>query len=177
MPASAVTTLAFNDDTSLESDWAPGMALLHQLNADVYGNGTYPAGNTQVLSLLGSGAVQMATVWSDQGTQALHDGQLSSSVKLTDITPAFAGSPVYLGVPKYTPKNQVTLVDAFLNFVLSVPQQAKVVASVAGFPAINVSLMTKTVKTDFTALGEAESLPYSANIGSDMNRIWQQDVP
>jgi putative spermidine/putrescine transport system substrate-binding protein len=177
MPASAVTTLAFNDDTSLESDWAPGMALLHQLNADVYGNGTYPAGNTQVLSLLGSGAVQMATVWSDQGTQALHDGQLSSSVKLTDITPAFAVSPVYLGVPKYTPKNQVTLVDAFLNFVLSVPQQAKVVASVAGFPAINVSLMTKTVKTDFTALGEAESLPYSANIGSDMNRIWQQDVP
>jgi len=177
MPASAVQTLAFNDDTALESDWKPGMSLLHQLNADVYGNGTYPTGNTQVLSLLGSGAVQMATVWSDQGTQALQDGQLPSTVKLVDISPAFPGSPVYLGVPKYTPPHQVTLVDAFLNFVLSVPQQAKIVKKVAGFPAIAVTLMTPTVKSEFTPLGEAESLPYSANIGSDMNKAWQEEVP
>jgi len=179
MPASAVQTLAFNDDTALESDWAPGMALLHSLNGDMYGSGTYPTGNTQVLSLLQSGAVQMATVWSDQSTQALADGQLPKSVKLTDITPAFAGSPVYLGVPKYTPKNQVILVDAFLNFVLSVPQQAKIVKKIAGFPAINLNLMTSTVKGEFGSIGldSTESLPYSANIDSDMQRIWQQDVP
>jgi ABC-type uncharacterized transport system YnjBCD substrate-binding protein len=123
--------------------------------------------------------VQMATVWSDQGTQALHDHQLPSSVKLTEITPSFPGSPVYLGVPRYTPKNQVILVDAFLNFVLSVPQQAKIVKSVAGFPAINLSLMTSAVKSEFTSIGldPGESLPYSANISSDMNRVWQQDVP
>lgn len=177
MSKSDVETLAFNDDTSLESDWTPGLNELHKLNADVYGAGTYPTGNTQVLSLLGSGAVQMATVWSDQGTQALNDGQLPKSVKLTDITPAFPGSPVYLGIPKYTPKNQVRLVDAFLNFVLSVPQQAKVVKRLAGFPAINVSVMTKTVKGEFSALGEDEGLPYAAQISSDLNRIWQQDVP
>jgi putative spermidine/putrescine transport system substrate-binding protein len=177
MPASAVRTLAFNDEPSLESDWAPGMAVLHQLNSDVYGSGTYPAGNTQVLSLLTSGAVQMATVWSDQGTQAKQDGQFPASIKLTDISPAFPGSPVYLAIPKYTSKNQTILAEAFENFVLSVPQQAKIVQSVAGFPAINVSLMTSTVKTDFTALGENEGLPYTANIGSDMNQAWQQDVP
>ncbi len=174
---SAVNTLAFNHATSLEAGWSKGMAVLHSLNSDVYGNGTYPAGNTQVLTLLGSGAVQMAVVWSDQSTSALQDGQLPKSVKLTDITPAFAGSPVYLGVPKYTPKNQVRLVDAFLNFILSVPQQAKVVKRLAGFPAIKVSLMTATVKSEFTALGEAESLPYSAQVVSDMERVWQQDVP
>jgi putative spermidine/putrescine transport system substrate-binding protein len=177
MPKSAVQTLAFNDATSLESDWAPGLAELHKLNSYVYGHGTYPAGNTQVLSLLGSGAVEMATVWSDQGTQALHNGQLPKSVKLTDISPPFAGSPVYLGIPRYTPKNQVRLVDAFLNFVLSVPQQAKVVKILAGFPAISISKMTKTVKAEFSALGEAESLPYAAQISSDLNRIWQQQVP
>jgi putative spermidine/putrescine transport system substrate-binding protein len=177
MSQADITKLAFTDDTALESDWAQGMAELHKLNPDVYGSGTYPTGNTQVLSLLASGAVQMATVWSDQGTEALKDGQLPSSVKLTDITPAFPGSPVYLGVPKYTPKNQVILVDAFLNWVLSVPQQAKIVKAVAGFPGIAVSDMTSYVKGLFTSLGEDEQLPYAAPISSDLNRIWQQDVP
>jgi putative spermidine/putrescine transport system substrate-binding protein len=177
MPAKDVQTLAFDDDTALESEWSKGMAELHAINGDVYGGGTYPTGNTQVLSLLASGAVQMATVWSDQGTSALQSGQLPSSVKLTDITPAFAGSPVYLGVPKYTPKNQVILVDAFLNFVLSVPQQAKVVKYLAGFPAISLSMMTSYVKNEFSSLGESESLPYAAPVVSDMERIWQQDVP
>jgi len=177
MPASAVSTLAFSYQPSLESDWAQGFAELHSLNSDVYGNGTYPTGNVQVLSLLASGAVQMATVWSDQGTEGLRSGQLPGSIKLTDITPAFGGSPVYLGVPKYTPKNQVVLADAFLNFVLSVPQQAKVVQRIAGFPAIKLSLMTSTVKGEFNALGEAENLPYSAQVGSDLNRLWQQNVP
>ncbi|HTX01611.1 MAG TPA: extracellular solute-binding protein [Acidimicrobiales bacterium] len=172
-----ITKLAFTDDTSLESLWAQGMAQLHSLNSDMYGSGTYPAGNSQVLSLLGSGAVEMATVWSDQGTQALQDGQLPSTVKLVDITPPFAGSPVYLGIPKYTPPAQARLAEAFVNFVLSVPQQAKIVKAVAGFPGINVSVMTKTVKGEFTALGESESLPYSADIVSDLERVWQQDVP
>lgn len=177
MTQSDITKLAFTDDSALEADWAPGMAELHNLNADVYGSGTYPTGNTQVLSLLGSGAVEMATVWSDQGTQALQDGQLPSSVKLTDITPAFPGSPVYLGIPKYTPKNQAILADAFVNWVLSVPQQAKIVKAVAGFPGIAVSDMTAYVKGLFTSLGPDEQLPYSAQIGSDLDRIWQQDVP
>jgi len=177
LSASQISTLAFNQDTSIEASWTKGMAQLHTLNSLVYGGGTYPAGNTQVLSLMESGAVQMATVWSDQSTAALRAGQLPSTTKLTDITPAFAGSPVYLGVPRYTPKNQVRLVDAFLNFILSVPQQAKVVKVLAGFPAINVSIMTKSVKTAFSSLGENESLPYAAAVVSDMERIWQQDVP
>ncbi|HUY06885.1 MAG TPA: extracellular solute-binding protein [Acidimicrobiales bacterium] len=177
LSASAINTLAFSQDTALESGWSTGMAQLHKLNSLVYGGGTYPTGNTQVLSLLESGAVQMATVWSDQSTAALRSGQLPSTTKLIDITPPFAGSPVYLGVPRYTPKNQVRLVDAFLNFILSVPQQAKVVKELAGFPAISVSVMTKAVKSAFSSLGEGESLPYDAAVTSDMERVWQQDVP
>ncbi len=177
MPASVVEKLAFTDDASLESYWSKGFSVLHKLNQYVYGGGNYPAGNTQVLSLLASGAVQMATVWSDQGTQGLRSGQLPKSIKLTDITPPFAGSPVYLGIPKYTPRSQVVLAHAFLNFILSVPQQAKVVKRLAGFPGISVSVMTDTVKTEFGALGNNESLPYAAQIGSDLNRLWQQQVP
>ncbi len=177
LSAAQQNTLAFGQDSSAEASWSQGMAQLHKLNSYVYGGGTYPAGNTQVLSLMESGAVQMATVWSDQSTAALRSGQMPSTVKLTDVTPSFAGSPVYLGVPRYTPKNQVRLVDAFLNFILSVPQQAKVVKVLAGFPAINVNVMTKSVKTAFSALGNNESLPYAAAVVSDMERVWQQQVP
>jgi len=173
-----LNTLAFNQDTSIEnSAWSKGMAQLHTLNSFVYGKGTYPIGNAQVLGLMESGAVQMATVWSDQSTSALRSGALPSTVKLTDVTPSFAGSPVFLGVPRYTPKNQVRLVDAFLNFVLSVPQQVKVVKVLSGFPAIKVSVMTQSVKSAFTALGDSESLPYAAPVVSDMERVWQQQVP
>jgi putative spermidine/putrescine transport system substrate-binding protein len=178
MPASSVKTLAFTDDTALESYWSKGMAILHGLNGDVYGNGTYPTGNTQELTLLASGAVQMATVWSDQSLAALKDGQLPSSVKVIDITPPFAGGPVYLGVPKYTPAAQVLLADAFLNYVLSVPQQAKIVKAVDGFPAINLNLMPAAVKSDFGIVGTTMPVPpYSAKVTSDMERVWQQDVP
>ena len=177
IPQSVQEQLAFTSNSSLESYWSKGLAELHKLNPDMYGGGNYPTGNTQVLTLLGSGAVQMATVWSDQGTQALQDGQLPKSIKLVDLTPPFAGSPVYLGIPKYTPKNQAILASAFLNFVLSVPQQAKVVKRLAGFPGIKVSVMTKTVQGEFGALGDGEALPYAATISNDLNRIWQQQVP
>ena len=177
MPASVAEKLAFTNDPSLESYWSKGFAVLHKLNQYMYGAGNYPAGNTQVLSLLASGAIQMGTVWSDQGTQGLRSGQLPKSTKLTDIAPPFAGSPVYLGIPKYTPKNQALLAQAFLNFVLSVPQQAKVVQRLAGFPGVSVSVMTDTVKGEFGALGNLESLPYAAQISSDLNRLWQQQVP
>jgi len=177
MSPAAVARLAFSDVPALEKGWAPGMAELHKLNADVYGSGTYPTGNTQVLALLASGAAEMATVWSDQGTQALKDGQLPSSVKLGEVTPPFAGSPVYLGVPRYTPQDQVRLVDAFLNFVLSVPVQTDIVKTVDGFPGVSLNVMPQSVRSEFGQLGQAEALPYSADVVSDMERVWQQDVP
>lgn len=177
MTQADINTLAFNYVPSLESNWAAGMAELHSLNQYVYGGGTYPTGNTQVLALLASGAVQMATVWSDQSISGLLNGSLPKNIKLLDPTPPFAGSPVYLGVPKYTPKAQVALVDAFLNFVLSAPQQAKVVKSLAGFPGISSSLLPAQKKAEFTPIGTKLQLPFDANAGADMNRIWAQDVP
>jgi putative spermidine/putrescine transport system substrate-binding protein len=177
MKQSDINTLAFNYVPSLESSWTAGMAELHSLNSSVYGGGTYPTGNTQVLALLASGAVQMATVWSDQSIAGLNNGSLPKNIKLLDLTPPFAGSPVYLGVPKYTPKNQVVAVDAFLNYVLSTPQQAKVVNTLAGFPGIKTSLLPAEKKSEFAPIGTKLQFPFDANAGSDMNRIWAQDVP
>jgi putative spermidine/putrescine transport system substrate-binding protein len=178
MPAAASLTLAFTDNTALEKYWDKGMATLHAINGDVYGNGTYPTGNTQVLQLLGSGAVDMATVWSDQSLQALKSGQLPKSVKVTNVTPQFAGGATYLGIPKYTSPETVKLVNAFLNFVLAPHQQAQIVDAVAGFPAINLSQMPESVKKDFAATGITMPVPaYSAKITADEERIWQKEVP
>ncbi|MHB1534943.1 MAG: extracellular solute-binding protein [Acidimicrobiales bacterium] len=177
MPASAVKTLAFNYQPSLESLWAPGMSELHSLGADLYGHGTYPAGNVQVIQLLGSGAVQMATVWSDQGLAALKSGQLPSNVKLVDPNPPFYGSPVYLGIPLYTPPNEVKLAEAFENFILGPPEQTKVVEAVSGFPAIATRYLPPALGAKFTPLGSSFTDPYTAKAGSDLNRVWQSDVP
>jgi len=177
MTQADINTLAFTYVPSLESKWAAGMAELHSLNADVYGGGAYPTGNTQVLALLASGAVQMATVWSDQSIAGLISGLLPPNIKVIDLNPPFAGSPVYLGVPKYTPPAQVKLVDTFLNYVLATPQQAKVVAILAGFPGIKTSLLPSQKKAEFTPIGTKLQLPYDASASSDMNRIWAQDVP
>ena len=71
------------------------------------------------------------------------------------------------------------MVDAFLNFVLSEQSQTTVVTKLAGFPGISLLSMGGTAKSEFGELGSAsrESLPYSADISSDLNRIGRSRCP
>jgi len=164
-------------DTSLESNWKPGLDLLHSLNKYMYGNGVYPNGNAAVLQLLGQGQVWVAPVWSDQSLTALANGQLGPNIKLTQISnPAFTGGAAYLAVPK-TAKHKKVLYK-FVNYILSPTAQQMIVNVMAGFPAIDVKYMGDAIKQKFQDVSANTLRPtYQTKMGNDFKAAWQQSVP
>jgi putative spermidine/putrescine transport system substrate-binding protein len=158
----------------LEGLWDKGFSQLKSLGPDIYQRGVYPASQDQVYQLLGAGSIEMCPVWSDQGLSALKDHEFPPTVKLMELSPPLFGGPAYLGVPKITPHK--SLVFAFLNFLLSTPEQVKIVNQVQGLPGISFSYMPKGLQKQFAFLGTTESLPYSAKMAADLNRLWESQV-
>jgi len=179
LPASTLTTMTAtsNYDPSLESAWKQGLQTLHGLNQYVYGDGVYPNGNQAVLDLLAKGQIWVAPVWSDQALSGLKAGTLPSSIKLTQVqSPSFTGGAAYLAVPK-TAKNK-TSVYKFVNYILSPAAQQQIVDVMAGFPAINISLMGDAVKQKFEDVSANSLRPaYQTKFGNDFKAQWQQSVP
>jgi putative spermidine/putrescine transport system substrate-binding protein len=176
LPAGTIKTMTQTYDPNLESQWKPGLDILHGLNKYVY-QGVYPNGNQAVLDLLAKGQIWVAPVWSDQSLTALKNGQLPSTIKLTQITgPPFTGGAAYLGIPK-TAKNKV-LVDKFVDYILSPPAQQTIVSVMAGFPAIDVKYMGQAIKTKFEDVSaNVLRQGMSTKFGNDFKAQWQQTVP
>jgi putative spermidine/putrescine transport system substrate-binding protein len=176
LQAGTIKTMTQTYDPSLESQWKPGLDILHGLNKYVY-QGVYPNGNQAVLDLLAKGQIWVAPVWSDQSLTALKNGQLPSTIKLTQITsPPFTGGAAYLGIPK-TAKNKV-LVDKFVDYILSPPAQQTIVSVMAGFPAIDVKCMGQAIKTKFEDVSaNVLRQGMSTKFGNDFKAQWQQTVP
>jgi len=164
-------------DTSLQSNWKPGLDLLHSLNKYMYGNGVYPNGNAAVLQLLGQGQVWVAPVWSDQSLTALKTGQLGPNIKLAQISnPSFTGGAAYLAVPK-TAKHKKALYK-FVNYILSPAAQQMIVDVMAGFPAIDIKYMGDSVRQKFEDVSANTLRPtYQTKMGNDFKAQWQQSVP
>ena len=164
-------------DPSLQSNWKPGLDLLHSLNKYMYGNGVYPNGNAAVLQLLGQGQIWVAPVWSDQSLTALKTGQLGPNIKLTQISnPSFTGGAAYLAVPK-TAKHKKVLYK-FVNYILSPVAQQMIVDVMAGFPAIDVKYMGDSIKQKFQDVSANTLRPtYQTKMGNDFKAAWQQSVP
>ena len=161
----------------LESNWKPGLDLLHSLNKYMYGNGVYPNGNAAVLTLLGQGQIYVAPVWSDQALTALNNGQLGPNIKLLQIaSPSFTGGAAYLGVPK-TAKHKKVLYK-FVNYVLSPTAQQMIVDVMSGFPAIDIKYMGDAIKSKFQDVSSNTLRPtFQTNMGNDFKAAWQQSVP
>jgi putative spermidine/putrescine transport system substrate-binding protein len=164
-------------DTSLQSNWKDGLALLHGLNKYMYGNGVYPNGNAAVLQLLAQGQLWLAPVWSDQALTALKSGQLGPNIKLTQISnPPFTGGAAYLAVPK-TAKHKKVLYR-FVNYILSPAAQQMIVDVMAGYPAIDVKYMSDSIKQKFQDVSANTLRPtYQTKMGNDFKAAWQQSVP
>ena len=108
-----------------------------------------------MLNLLGRGTIQMATVWSDQGLQALDQGTLPPTVKLAQISPAFPGGPSFMSVPSMAQNKAGAL--AVLNFTLLPAEQAKIATAIEGFPGIRFSYMPAKVIKHFGSLASGFS--------------------
>ena len=177
LSASVLKQMDQGYDTSLQSNWKDGLALLHSLNKYMYGNGVYPNGNAAVLQLLGQGQIYVAPVWSDQALTALKTGQLGPNIKLTQIaSPSFTGGAAYLAVPK-TAKHKKALYK-FVNYILSPAAQQMIVDVMSGFPAIDIKYMGDSIKQKFQDVSANTLRPtYQTKMGNDFKAAWQQSVP
>jgi putative spermidine/putrescine transport system substrate-binding protein len=138
-------------DPALTAQFSKAWDLLASIHTSIYQNGSYPAGNNPVLQLLANGSVSMATVWSDQSLQALGQGVLPPSIKLTQFTDL----PMPGGyAPWSVPKNAKNLQGAydFVNFTLTQEQQVSVVKDIGGFPAVAWDQLPKELQTQFSSV-------------------------
>jgi len=169
---------AFQNPTSyhesLESAWTPGMNRLAALGKDMYRSGFYPGGNTQILQLLAQGAIQMATVWSDQGTSALQTGQLPKTIKLVQLKDPFYGSPVSISIPKNS--QHIKAAEAFVNWVLAPAQQVTIMKAIAGFPGIEWKYLPAADQAEFKSVEAPYVAPMASKYSSDMTAMWQKVV-
>jgi putative spermidine/putrescine transport system substrate-binding protein len=118
----------------------------------------------------------VAPVWSDMALSALASGGLPSSVKLTQISdPSFTGGAAYLGIPVNAAHKAAAL--KLVNWVLEPAQQETIVSVLAGFPAIDTSLLSASTQSKFTGMDTSNlRAAYSTEMTTDMCSLWQQKV-
>lgn len=163
-------------DPALLAEYPKAWELLRSIHEDVYQNGAYPAGNNPVLELLANGSVSMATVWSDQSLQALNKGVLPPTIKVLQFTDLpLPGSYAPFSVPSNA-KNKQGALD-FVNFMLTPEMQTSVIKDIAGFPAIEWSMLPKDLQTQFTSV-IASSVPYwpGGEWSSARDKGWYENV-
>ena len=171
------TAMTTGYDQSLEGEWDKGFDELKKLGSSMYQQGVYPNGNNQVLELLGTGAIQMAPVWSDQVITAQKTGTLPANIKYAQISnPSFTGSASYLGIPKTASHKDVA--QKLADYVLSSEGQALIASTIAGYPVISLDNVPADLKDKFASADPSALRPtYYSQMASDMNNLWDAKVP
>jgi len=163
-------------DPTLTAQFPKAWDLLRSIHSDIYDHGAYPAGNTQVLTLLANGSVSMATVWSDQSLQALQKGVLPDTIKLTQLTDLpFPGGDTYLSIPKNS--RHLKAAEDLVNFMLSNDEQVSVIKDIGGFPAVDWSNLPKDLQQQYTSV-IAKSVPNwpGGDWSTILNKGWYDNV-
>ena len=160
----------------LESKWAPGYKALKELNSAVYQK-VYPKGNQAVLDLLNKGEISLAPVWSDQFLSAKASGQLGDEYKVAQISdPPFTGGAAYFSVIKGT--KHAAGADALIAWTLRPAQQAQIVKTISGFPAVPMSTLPKDVQNAFGDVNTQNlRLGMSQKMAADFQSKWAANVP
>jgi len=173
---SLFTTDNYSDELAAER--LPGAwAILSDINPYIYQNGSYPAGNLPTLQLLANGSVSMITAWSDQALQALGNGTLPDTIKLTQLTDLpMSGGYVYTAIPVNATHMDGAL--AFANYYVSLENQISVVNDIGGFPTINLDLLPQEIQDKLATALSADAPPVWPGGGwsNAMNAGWYQYV-
>ncbi len=170
------TTDNYSDDLANQV-LPPAWKILSDINADIYQDGSYPAGNLPTLQLLANGSVSMITAWSDQSLQALQNGTLPDYIKLTQLTDLpMSGGYVYTAIPVNATHMDGAL--AFANYYISLENQESVVKDLGGFPTINKDLLPQDLQNLLSAALSDKAPPVWPGGGwSDaMNAGWYKNV-
>ncbi len=176
MPADVLKKMQTNYDPSLNSNFKPGLDVLKGLTPSIYQK-VYPNGNQAVLDLLSKGEIDMAPVWSDQFLSAQKSAQLGKEFKVTQIAdPAFTGGATNMAIIK-TSKHKAAAAS-FINWVLQPEQQAKIVTTIAGFPAIPIDKLPAAAQGAFADVDTQNlRVALESKTDSDLKQQWASTVP
>ena len=179
VPPAAQQAMVNGDPAKDEVYFKAGLAQLHSINPDIYQHGVYPNSNNGPLTLLGQGQIDMTVAWSDETLTAYQQHVLGPNIKVTTLTdPQMTGGASYLAIPVNAPDKKGALL--FSNFVLENAQQGDLVQYMQTLPLISRSQLpasdAKILSVENFPISGFR-LDYSANIYSDLARLWQKDVP
>lgn len=162
---------------NLESHWDQGFQTLAGLNKSMYQKGVYPNGNNGTLELLLQGQIWMCPAWSDQFISGRSSGVVPKDAKALQITnPSFTGGATQCGVLSASKKQDLGFKLA--NWMLEPAQQAAIAKAIAGFPAIPMSKLPKSLQSEFASADPGNMRPgFNSDMDSDMKSLWQQKVP
>jgi len=155
----------------------PAWKILSDVNANIYQNGSYPAGNLPTLQLLANGSVSMITAWSDQSLEALQKGTLPDTIKLTQFTDLpMPGGYVYTAIPVNAAHKDGAL--AFANYYVSLENQQSVINEIGGFPTIKLDMLPKELQTKLSAALTDKAPPIwpSGKWSNALNAGWYKSV-
>ena len=164
-------------DSLAGNRFTPAWKILSDINSAVYQNGSYPAGNLPTLQLLANGSVSMITAWSDMALQALGNGTLPSTIKLTQLTDLpFPGGYVYTAIPVNATHMAGAL--AFANYYISLKNEASVVKDIGGFPTVKLSLLPQELQDILSAALTDKAPPIwpSGSWSDALNAGWYKYV-
>lgn len=184
---SFVTTSVYNfmdksalvsSDPANKEQWDKGFELMKELHPYMYkssGKVVYPNKNQGTMDLLANKEVDMIPAWADMSITQMKQGTLPESIKLSQITPSFTGSPVVLGIPSIGSNQEGAY--AFLNYMLSPEAQNIALDTMAAIPVIDFSLLdpqlTETIKDlkidefRITSLGD---------LGNQLYERWDSEI-
>lgn len=174
VPANDQPLLITGQDKSLESTWAPGLKVLHDLNPYVYQHGFYATGNTGTLNLLANQSIWVAPVWSDMALSALANHQLPPSVKLIQLQPAFSGGPADLAIPANSPNKKAA--EDLINWALTSSPQSIIVDQLNGYPGVEWKYMPQSLQTKYSSIASSYATGWNSFYSADLHQDWQAQV-
>lgn len=165
-----------NYDPSLNTNFGAGLDVLKALTPSIYQN-VYPNGNQAVLDLLSKGEIEVAPVWSDMFLSAQASGQLGKEYKVTQISdPSFTGGATYMAIIKSSQHKAAAA--SFVDWVLQPAQQAKIVTTIAGFPAIPIDSLPQDAQGAFAGVDTQNLRPgLESKTSADLQKQWAETVP
>lgn len=174
LPAEAL----MSGDTKWIDQWGPGWDLLKELHPYMYKSGgkvTYPNKNQGPLDLLANKEVDMIPAWADMTLTQLDQGALPKSIKITQITPAFTGTPVVLAIP--TIAENPSDAYSFMDYIITPEAQDICLNSIYAIPVIATSSL-KSAKADLIKDLKMDQFRFSStgDLGTEMNKQWDDKI-
>lgn len=156
--------------------FAPAWALLKDIAPAIYDNGSYPAGNNPALQLFSDGAVSMVSAWSDQSLQALSQGSLPETTKLTQLTDLpFSGGYAFSSIPAQAAHK--ALAFKLANYMLQPAIQARLIADIGAFPGISWDKLPPDMAAKYKSVASAVMPTFpEGQWSAALNDGWYENV-